>query len=117
MTGKQAASYTAKNAKGQHVLYTGDRLSTEELETVLEKHRAGLLIIGGYMPSVAEEGDFNYCDSREGCIMQHVLREPFPSVAFKANTAVAAWFDDNYKPTWTDWLLKESLINAGLIEQ
>lgn len=117
MTGKAAASYTMKNKKGDLVLYAGDRLTRDQLEIAVEKHRDGKLVRGGEIMLDASHTMHRYDNQAPGCIMQHINQDPFPLTAFKSNSAVAAWFDDNYQPTWADWMLREAMMKANLIEE
>jgi len=110
-------SYGSKRKDGSISFYLGEQITREQLETVVEKHREGLLMTGGDVHLDPTHTILSYNAKAPGCIMQHLYHDPSPSNAFCRNRAVAIWFDDMYKPTWPDWMLRDMMMQSKLVEE
>jgi hypothetical protein len=113
----QPATYTITLPSGEVVGFCGERLTKKQLEIVIQFHRDGLLVPGGIHHFESKSGRFEYNPKTKGCINQHLFKDGDAVTACKRNSAVAKWFDINYKPTWADWMLREAMINAKMVEE
>jgi len=110
------ASYGKKTSTGI-TWHIGEKLTRDQLEIAVEKHKKGVLVAGGSVMLDASHTKYEYYDDAPGCIMQHLTHDPLPNSAFRANPAIASWFDEMYRPTWADWMLRDMMMQANLIEE